>query len=266
MNQSLVIGGSGVLGSAVDEVLRSKGVPFHVGSRAPYKEDSYSPILPDASLPWKRMDLISGEGLAEALAGVDTVFHLASDQRQVGNEPFEIVATRHLLSAAQKVGVKHLIYISIVGVETVPFGYYQAKLAAEQLIQRSGVPYSILRATQFYPFIDSMLGKMRVPIGFVPKKFKVQPVPTSVVAERLVALAQHGPQVGVSAISGPAALDLGTLAQSWLKQRNLSKFVLNIPIVGEGMRRVARGDLTDAGATTSSPTWFDYLAQKYPLA
>jgi uncharacterized protein YbjT (DUF2867 family) len=267
MNQALVIGGSGVLGSAVVKALREKGGTFHVGSRTPYKEDAYSPILRDASLPWKRMDLISGEGLAEGLAGVDTVFHLASDQRQVGNEPFEVVATRHLLSAAQNAGVKHLIYISIVGVDTIPFGYYQAKLAAEQMIQRSGVPYSILRATQFYPFIDSMLGKMlRFPIGFVPKKLKVQPIPTAVVAERLVAIAQHGPQLGVSAISGPAVLDFGTLAQSWMKQRNMGRPVLNVPVVGEVMRRVAQGDLTDADATTSSSTWFDYLTQKYPLA
>ncbi|MGI4871148.1 MAG: SDR family oxidoreductase [Janthinobacterium lividum] len=267
MKKALIIGGSGVLGTALAYLLQARQVDFCIGSRRQFKSDSYSPSQPDSTLPWRRVDLLTGEGLAEALAGVDTVFHLASDQRQVANEPFEVVATRHLLAALQRSNVQHLLYSSIVGVEVIPLGYYQAKLAAEQLIQHSGLPYTIVRATQFHQFVESLLAKLlKFPIGLVPRQLVVQPIDALVVAQALLAAAQRRPQEGILAIAGPAVLDFGTLASSWLASRHLRKPLLNIPLIGEVMHCVARGAATDPAAATPSRGWFDYLAEKYPTS
>src|SRR5690606_26932960 len=91
-------------------------------------------------------DLRTGAGVAEALAGVDTVVHLATNRRT------DLRDTERLLAAARDAGVSHLVYLSIVGGDRIPYGYYVDKLANEQAIADSGIPFTILRATQFHSF------------------------------------------------------------------------------------------------------------------
>ena len=100
---------------------------------------------------------MTGEGLAAAVADVDVVIHAASDPR--GDPAADEEGTRRLAAAARAAGVGHVVYVSIVGIDRIPFPYYARKLAAERALAASGQPYSILRATQFHSFVDFLLGK-----------------------------------------------------------------------------------------------------------
>ena len=130
---TLVTGGTGTLGSLVVQKLRAAGVATRVLSRH---------AGPDIAVG----DLASGVGVDAALAGVSTVIHCATgknDEKQGAN----------LIAAARRAGVSHLVYISIVGVDRHPFAYYRAKYAVERLVEDSGLPFTILRATQFHNLV-----------------------------------------------------------------------------------------------------------------
>lgn len=105
-----------------------------------------------------------GAGLDAAVADVETVVHCASTPRG-GDEQ----AAAHLIGAARRAGVGHLVYISIVGVDRVPFGYYRTKLAVESQIERSGLGWTVLRTTQFHDLLVQVLGALsRPPVLLLP--------------------------------------------------------------------------------------------------
>src|SRR5687768_11361325 len=101
-------------------------------------------------------DLLTGEGIDEAVAGVSTVVHLATGLRRK-----DVAIAQTLLDAAGKAGVGHLVLVSIVGIEHIPFGYYEDKVAIERLVTESEVPHTILRATQFHTLIDQLFSTQR---------------------------------------------------------------------------------------------------------
>ena len=136
MNQMkvLVTGASGNLGSAVLPRLVKDGHEVRPMSRR--------------SRPgWVTADLETGEGLAEAVRDVDAIVHLASSPTRTRNTDVE--GTRRLAAAAAAAGVRHLLFISIVGIDRVPLPYYKLKVETEAVIRESGVPFTILRAAQF---------------------------------------------------------------------------------------------------------------------
>ncbi|GAB4025652.1 SDR family oxidoreductase [Spirosoma gilvum] len=262
MNKILVLGGTGVLGSAVVNWLHNKQVDFLIGSRHPVKSESYSLVNQLAADNWKHVDLISGEGLTESLEGVDTVFHLASGNGKIGRESFEAVLTRNLVNAIPTSEVKHLIYSSIVGIDKIPYSYYQAKLESEALIRNSQVRYTILRATQFHNLIDFFIGKlMRYPIGFLPGKLLAQPIHVDAVAHELHQLALAGNQNTILNLGGPQVLDFKTLVRSWMNYQNLSKPILPLPVLGTLMKGFAIGANTCPEKAIGSKTWEDYLQE-----
>ena len=131
----LVTGGTGSLGRPTVEQLRAAGHDVRVLSRTPGRAASSATSRPETDSPTPSR-------------GVDTVLHLATtagskDRRQ----------TRRLVEASAAAGVTHLVYISIVGVDVNPYPYYRAKLACERVIEESGIPFTILRATQFHRFL-----------------------------------------------------------------------------------------------------------------
>ncbi|GAB2569001.1 SDR family oxidoreductase [Spirosoma areae] len=264
MNKVLVTGGSGVLGSAVVHTFQQAQLDFLTGSRKAIKKESYSTVNQSTSVPWTHLDLVTGEGLSVALAGVDTVLHLASAPGKLGNEPVETVITRNLLKAIRQSDVKHLIYSSIVGVDKIQHGYYKAKRRAEVLIEESRVPYTILRATQFHDLVDFVISKlMSLPVGFVPKKLLDQPIHVDAVAQKLYELAQSGPQQTILNLGGPEVLDAGALTQTWMTHRKITKPIVPIPAVGGLMTSFARGEHTCAEKAIGSKTWEAYLAERY---
>ena len=175
-------------------------------------------------------DLATGAGLEGALAGVSIVLHLATRSQQA--LAVDVGGTRNLLAAAAAAAAApalgspsappHFIYISIVGVDRSNMPYYVAKDAAEALIEASGLPWSILRATQFHSFIASILRSLGLetqPEVAVPAGVRVQSIDAGEVAERLVALAELGPLAHVAQMGGPQILDLETMATTYLKIR-----------------------------------------------
>jgi hypothetical protein len=108
-------------------------------------------------------DLRTDEGVAAAVDGVTAIVHCATSTKG------DVDATRHLVQAASRAGSPHLAYVSIVGVEHLPWGYPKAKLQAERVVAESGLPWTILRATQFYDYLLAGLRRMaRLPVVPVP--------------------------------------------------------------------------------------------------
>src|SRR5215211_4789581 len=141
----LVTGGTGTLGRLVVPRLRAAGCRVRVLSRHGHE--------PDGSIEYMIGDLAAGQGLERAVDGVGTIMHLA------GSAKGDDTKARNLALAASRSGVRHLVYISVVGADRIPvvsgvdrtmFGYFAAKRAAEQVIAGSGVPWTTLRATQFH--------------------------------------------------------------------------------------------------------------------
>jgi uncharacterized protein YbjT (DUF2867 family) len=101
----------------------------------------------DPNVKWISMDLSKKEGLNKSINDdINTVLHLASlNTQKIDGQPGDIALTRNLLESIQKNNIKHFVYISIVGLDKIPFSYYQGKLECERLIKESGIPYTILR-------------------------------------------------------------------------------------------------------------------------
>ncbi len=197
----LITGGTGTLGRPTVEALRAGGLEPRILSRR-------------AGASHAVADLQTGMGLPEALAGIETVLHLATNRRS------DARATEHLLQAARSAGVRHLVYLSIVGVDAVPLGYYRSKLACEALVARSGVPFTILRATQFHDFVAGFFRAQRRLPRVVTLDAPFQPISTAAVAVRLAELAVADPALGrVDDLGGPEVLPMAELARQWLVAR-----------------------------------------------
>jgi uncharacterized protein YbjT (DUF2867 family) len=213
----------------------------------------------DRSVEWAQADLESGSGLAQAVAGVDTVVHAASS-------PFkrtwrvDVEGTRRLLGAARAAGVGHIAYISIVGIEHIAFGYYRAKVAAETLVREAGLPWSILRATQFYTLIDSLLRIVdRLPLFLLPTDFQIQPIDAGEAAARLTECVAAGPGGRLPDIGGPEVFRLGDMAQTWLAARQQPRRLVHLPVPGAFATAVRQGKLTCPESRYGRITWAEWL-------
>ncbi|MFD2472200.1 SDR family oxidoreductase [Amycolatopsis silviterrae] len=246
--QILVTGGTGQLGRVVVERLRAEAAPVRALSRKRCASEG---------VEWTAGDLRTGRGIDVAVAGVSTVLHCATDYRH------EVETVRMLVEAARWSGqAPHLVYVSIVGVDKIPLGYYRAKLAAEKLIAGSGLPHTILRATQFHALVRSLLaGAARLPVVPVPK-FRFQPVDVRDVAARLIELAQGEPQGRAADFGGPEVRTTADLARALLAASGKPKRLVTVPVPG----RIARGYAAGANLTPDHAdgkvTFEQYLAEQ----
>jgi uncharacterized protein YbjT (DUF2867 family) len=144
-------------------------------------------------------DLATGAGLDAALSGADVVVHLATNRKK------DLPDAQRLLAAARAAGVQHIVFLSIVGVDRIPYFYYRDKVAIEQAIAASGIPFTILRATQFHSFPGEILGMLGGRLFLAG--LKVQPIGVEDVATRLAELATSDPAGRVADIGGPEILE-----------------------------------------------------------
>ena len=251
----LVTGGAGSLGRALVRALMRDGHAARVMSRRARPESA------PAGVEWASADLVTGEGLSAAVEGVDAVVHAASDPRRA--EAVDVGGTRRLIESARAAAGAHLVYISIVGVDEIPFGYYRRKLAAEKLIESSGIPFSILRATQFHSLIDFGLSKLaRVPLVMpLPSGFKFQCVDEGEVAERLSACVAAGPRGRLTDFGGPRVVTLGEMARTWKSTRGVTKRVVNLPLPGAVAAGFRAGKNTAPDAERGVIGWEEWLAR-----
>src|SRR5207247_2009633 len=166
-------------------------------------------------------DLDTGEGLEGAVDGVGTIVHCAGGAK--GDEE----KTGNLVRAASRAGVRHLVYISVVGVERIPvvsgvdramFGYFASKRAAEEVVAGSGLPWTTLRATQFHDLLLMTARQMaKLPVIPVPAGFRFQPVDAGEVAQRLVELALGTPAGLVPDMAGPRVYEMAELLRGDLR-------------------------------------------------
>jgi uncharacterized protein YbjT (DUF2867 family) len=181
-------------------------------------------------------DLTTGAGLEAAFAGVDTVLHLATS---AGAK--DLAQTRHTVEAAKAVGVRHLVYISIVGVDEIPYPYYRTKLASERIIEQSGVPFTILRATQFHSFVAMFIRMQRRLPVILALNVSDQPIAAEEVAERLVELVEAGPAGRVADIGGPEQLTLREIVATWQAAAGTHKPVWMLHLIGKTIRSFKEG-------------------------
>lgn len=242
MTTILVTGGTGTLGRHVAERLRADGHEVRVLSRhtQPYAVDLRQ----------------GGAALDVAVAGVDTIVHCASTQTG-GDEK----AAAHLIAAARRAGVGHLVYISIVGVDQVPFGYYRAKLAVEKQVEESGLGWTVLRATQFHDLLVRVLRAMaKSPVMLLPAGMSDQPVEVTEVADRLAELAAGAPAGRVDDMGGPEVRSFESLARAYLKATGRRRAVVSLPLAGKAYRAFRAGGHLAPERAVGKGTFEEYLA------
>lgn len=242
MTPILVTGGTGTLGRATVRRLTEAGLPVRLLSRRPGPDHVVG-------------DLLTGAGLTPALSGVDTVLHLATTMK--GRT--DVTATRNLVAAATR--VKHLVFMSIVGIDRVPISYYKGKLAVEQLV--AGLPHTILRATQFHDLVHKVLaGAAKLPVMPLPA-IPFQPVDVRDVATRLVELAQGGPRGPVPDYGGPEVLPLASLAEGYLRAADRRRPRVPLWLPGRAFRAIRDGALlAPPGNPTGTITFAEYLSER----
>ncbi|GAA1546945.1 NAD(P)H-binding protein [Streptomyces albidochromogenes] len=245
MTTILVTGGTGTLGRLVTERLRTDGHEVRVLSRH--------------SRPYA-VDLREGKGLAEAVAGVDTVVHCATTPRG-GDEQ----AARHLIEAARRAGVRHLVYISIVGIDRVPLGYYRSKLAVERLIEESGLGWTVLRTTQFHDLVLRLVqGSAKLPVMPLPAGVAVQPIEVAEVAARLAELAAGAPAGRVPDLGGPEVRELPDLARAYLRASGRRRPLLNVRLAGKAYQGFRVGGHLTPQRALGKVTFEQFLAVRFP--
>lgn len=251
----LVTGGTGALGSDVVEQLNQAGHHVRIYSRKPKDGDD-----------WVQGDLVTGAGLEAAVNGIDAIVHAASATVQpMKYRATDVVGTRRLLAMAREAGVGHVVYVSIVGMEGVAFPYYRTKLRAEAVVKENIVPWSILRATQFHTLMDIFLrGLTKLPrLATVPNRWQFQPVDTRDVAARLVEVATSNPAGMLPDFGGPEVRDFKSIAESWLKAREMDKRLVNLWLPFKFSRQFAEGRLLCPGHKDGTITFEQFLDRRY---
>ena len=202
----VIIGGSGLIGSKVCKNLQDLGHEVISAS------------------PSSGINIISGEGLADALKGADVVVDVANSPSFEDHAALHFFETAgHNLFAAEKLaGTKHHVALSVVGTERMlDSGYFRAKMAQEKLIKASGVPYTILRATQFFEFIGAIAYSGREDGNTIHlSSAALQPVASVDVAAALTAIAQQAPINQTVEVAGPDRRPIVEFVSEYLKHTN----------------------------------------------
>ena len=213
----VVIGGTGRLGSKVVDKLRDHGDEAVAAS------------------PNTGVNTLTGEGLAEALAGADVVVDVSNSPSFEDGPVMEFFtkSTTNLQAAAKAAGVGHYVAVSIVGADQLPkSGYLRAKVAQEKLIQESEIPYSIVRATQFAEFTDRITASMTVGDEVRVPDALIQPIAANELAAEVARVAEGEPLGGIENIGGPKKISFEQMAREVLARQGEAKTVVVDPQVG----------------------------------
>jgi len=247
-SEVLVTGGTGSLGRRVVDRLRATGREVRVLSRSGRPGTI-------------KGDLTTGAGLEEAVRGVDAIVHCASSPSRKMRQT-DVGGTECLLQEVARDDVPHVVYISIVGIDRNPYyPYYRVKLDAERLIERSPVPWTILRATQFHEFVlRGIKFIQRLPVAVLPEGFLLQPIDVGEVADRLVGLALAPPAGRVPDVGGPEVRTMAELADAYFQIVGRRR-ILELPLPGKFARALREGAQVCPENTYGKIRWEDFLRE-----
>jgi uncharacterized protein YbjT (DUF2867 family) len=261
----LVTGGTGTLGRQVVPGLRDAGYDVRVLSR-PGTAGAEAGRAGGEGIELVTGDLSTGEGVEAAVAGAELVVHLAGTAK--GDE----VKARHLVKAASRARVRHLVFISVVGADRIPvtsavdramFGYFAAKRAAEQVIAGSGLAWTTLRATQLQESLLLTVRQLaRLPVVPVPAGWGFQPVAAGEVAARLVELTLGAPAGLVPAMGGPRIYPLAELVRGYLRATRRHRPILPVWTPGKAARAFRAGANLAPDRAVGRRTWEELLAEE----
>lgn len=193
----VVVGGSGLIGAKVVQKLTRQGHQVVAAS------------------PSKGVNSVTGEGLEAVFAGAEVVVDVSNSPSFEDAPVLEFfeTSTRNIVAAAKKAGVNHIAVLSVVGTERMlNAGYFRGKIAQERLIEASGLPYTILRATQFFEFIGAIAGAATQGDTVRLSAALIQPIAGEDVADAVAEIALARPADGILEIGGPDVLPMHQLA------------------------------------------------------
>lgn len=242
-NCVLVTGGTGTVGRIVVDQLTAAAKDVRVLSRGrrPNQRADVEHVVGDVQ---------TGAGLDAALDGVDTIVHC-------------VYPTEHLVAAAKRAGSPHLLYVSIVGIDRVPFAFYRRMLANERTIAESRLPWTVLRATQFHDLIAFVLRVLaKPPVMALPSGLKFQPVDVRDVGERLAGLALGEPIGRAPDFGGPQARTLDDLARSYLAIAGRRRPMVPIRLPGKVFGGIRGGGLLTPEHAAGTITFEQYLEEQ----
>ena len=246
----LVTGATGTLGRKVVGAATAAG--HHVRAMSRRSHVGYTGVH------WAQADLLANTGVDAAVEGIDAIVHCATQ----GTGDKDVTSTENLITAARKAGVAHIIYVSIVGIDQIPMGYYKTKLRVEHALESSGVGHTVLRATQFHDLIKVIFSMQRYsPLLWTLRGVRFQPIDTRDVTARLVELIDCEPDGRVADIGGPAVHTHAELARMYLAARGGRRPVVQMPVPG----RIGAGIRTGANLVPDNPVgtvgFAEYLAE-----
>jgi uncharacterized protein YbjT (DUF2867 family) len=244
----VVIGGTGALGSQVVTKLQ---------------EDGHEAV---PASPQSGVDTITGEGLAEALAGADVVIDAANAPAWGDEEVLEFFQTsaRHLTTAAANAGVKHYVSMSIVGADRLPdSGYLRAKIAQEEVVKEALVPYTIVRATQFFEFISRIADSSAAgdTIHLPPALF--QPAAVAELGARVAEVPEGEPVNGIVEVAGPEPVRMDQAVERVLAAAGDPRKVVSDPHAEYfGTELNTESLVPDEGPRLTATSFDDWLERK----
>jgi uncharacterized protein YbjT (DUF2867 family) len=237
----VVIGGTGLIGSKTVAILRQGGHEVVAAS------------------PQSGINTITGEGLQEAMAGTQVVIDLANSPSFEDKAVLEFFQTsgRNLFAAEVAAGVRHHVALSIVGTDRTDNGYFRAKVAQEKLIEASGIPYTIIRSTQFMEFVGRIadMGADGNTVRMSPGLF--QPIAADDVAAIVADVALAAPRNGIVEIGGPDRAPLNEIVARYLKAVSDPRKVVSDPEARYGGGRVEEYSLVPLGEARLGRIGFD---------
>lgn len=247
----VVIGGSGLIGTKVVSKLRQLDHEVISGS------------------PATGINAITGEGLAEALKGTDIVIDLANSPSFADDDVMEFFekSSLNLLAAGINSGVKHHIALSVVGTDRLQdSGYFRAKQVQENIIKKSGIPFTIIHSTQFMEFLGGIASSAHSGGSIILSTAKIQPIAAEDVADKVVKFALAEPVNGIVEIGGPERFSLAGLVEDYLKKTNDPVQVIaeeHAPYFGARLKELTLVPGDDAELSTLTyETWFPNRPQR----
>lgn len=207
----VIIGGTGLIGGRLGENLRRSG----------------HEVL--AASPSTGVNTVTGEGLTEALSGAQVVVDVPNSPsfEDVPVMEFFRASTRNLVAAEQEAAVSHHVVLSVVGADRLPaIGYMRAKAEQENIVRGSGVPYTILRATQFYEFIPTLIDGASEGENVRLSPVLMQPIAAADVSGEIARIAVEAASNAVIELAGPETLRLADLGSHFLKARGDERTVV----------------------------------------